>query len=434
MIQLSLPAQDTSWAEVNANTIDVKVLILYPFYVEADKNGNSFNITKEDVYAVFNKYNETVKFRWMKLQKIGKNIPIKYVEHIANILDHDPKALNIVGRVIGELEIVERDDLPYLFATLRVKGKDNVERVKDNRFSQVSIGLNTDDHELMEISWVVTGAIPGAGAVMSNGAKPNPNLVTTPKEYNQANLLNLRLSLFSQYEDNQKKIEEIQNEIDIEGMLTTLAASGKLLPRDKLKIKTQLKKIPDSKARFADFNLLSENLITVVDYSVRAKNKLSINLEENLMSVTKGNGVLDLQKIAANCAINLAKGHKGKLSEESEKNELSTHEDKADMSEEKTKFSKKDLKHCLSIKDDEKELSKYLSTFLSEEGEDEEAEADMSKEKELGKFSEDMKKLSEGFAELKKQNEDLLGKIAVLSKGNEDSIALYNKIIDLQKV
>lgn len=169
MIQLSLPTQDTSWHEVNQNTIDVKTLILYPFFVEADANGNSFDIKKEDVQAIHDKYNKTVRFKWSKLQKLGKNVPLHHVETVANLLDHDPKSLNVVGRVIGELSILERGGDPYLFSTIRVKGKENVERVKDGRFSQVSIGFDPASHELMEISWVVNGAIPGAQAIMSDG-------------------------------------------------------------------------------------------------------------------------------------------------------------------------------------------------------------------------------------------------------------------------
>ena len=171
MIQLSLPTQDTSWHEVNQNTIDVKTLILYPFFVEADANGNSFDIKKEDVQAIHDKYNKTVRFKWSKLQKLGKNVPLHHVETVANLLDHDPKSLNVVGRVIGELSILERGGDPYLFSTIRVKGKENVERVKDGRFSQVSIGFDPASHELMEISWVVNGAIPGAQAIMSDGSE-----------------------------------------------------------------------------------------------------------------------------------------------------------------------------------------------------------------------------------------------------------------------
>jgi len=433
MIQLSLPTQDSSWNEVNPNTIDVKVLILYPFLVEADANGNSFDIKEEDVQAIHDKYNKSLKGVWNKLKRMGKDTPLKQVETVANLLDHDPKALNVVGRVIGELEIVKKDGTSYLFATLRVKGKDNVERVKDKRFSQVSIGFDPATHELFEISWVVNGAIPGAQAIMSDGAKLFPTVITNTKEYNQNNLLNLKVAMLSKYDSHRNKMEEIKNEIEIESMLTTLAIGGKLLPRDKFRIKSQLNKITDKKARFEAFNLLAENLITVVDYGIRAKNKSSINWEENLMPGTKGNGMLDLQKIAANCAANLGKG-KSKMSDGEDKgSKLSEENDKGKMSEgdkDKKEFGKKDLKHCLSIEDKE-ELGKYLSTFLAADEEDDDAA--MSEEKEKAKFSEEVKKLNSEYAELKKQNGDILEKIAILSKGTEETKALFSAIIAAQK-
>lgn len=433
MIQLSLPAQDTSWGEVNSNTIDVKALILYPYYVEADARGNSFDIKKEDVYALHDNYNAKVKSKWQRLLKMGKTIPLRYVEHAANILDHDPRANNIVGHVIGELEIVEKDEVPYLFATLRVKGKENVERVKDKRFSQVSIGISFKPHMLNEISWVVAAAIPEAGAIMANSSYPLSN-VTNYKEYNSNNVLNLRLALISEHDSYRNKMDDIQREIEVENLLTSLAASGKLLPRDKLKIKTQLKGISDKEARFAAFNLLAENLINVVDYSIRAKNKSSINWEDSLMPGKKNEGILDLQKIANNAALFLAKGHKPKLSEKEEEKEhkLSEPDDEADMSKNKHSFSKKDMEYCMSI-DDKKELKKYLSTFLSEEEEEEdekEKEKGHKEEKEKGKFSAEVQKLNSDYAELKKQNDDILKNLAVLSKGNEESVALFKQYMD----
>lgn len=454
MIQLSLPGQDTSWHQVNTDTIDVKTLILYPYFVEADANGNSFDIKKEDVQAIHDKYNQTVKFKWNKLQKLGKDVPLRHVETVANLLDHDPKAMNVVGRVIGELEIIEKGGDPYLFATVRVKGKDNVERVKDGRFSQVSIGFDPSNHELSEISWVVNGAIPGAQAIMSDGSKVIQAVINTNKqEYNLMNLTNLKSVLLSQYDTHRNKMDDIQKEIEIEGMLTSLKADGKLYPRDTLRIKNQLSRISDKQARFEAFNFLSENLITVVDYSIKSRNKSGINWEENLMLGNKKSGILDLQKIAANCAISLKKGHKAKMAEDEEElcnnsekpkkmKKLSEHDKEYEESEEKLskgklsedyekhEFTKKEMKHCLSI-EDKGELETYLSTFLSKEDEEGEDEDDKKEEKEKGKFSKEVKKLNQDYAELKKQNADVLEKIAVLSKGTEESKALFTKIVDL---
>ena len=439
MIQLSLPVQDSSWIDTGKDILDVKVLVLYPYYVEADANGNSFDIKKEDVQAIHDNYNKTVKFKWSKLQKIGKDIPIKYVEHAPNLLDHDPKATNVTGRVIGELEIVEKGSDPYLFAKIRVKGKDNVERVKDGRFSQVSIGFDPKTHELFEISWVVNGAIPGAQAIMSERHSGHIHSDTKKNlDYNMMNVVNLKSVLLSQYEKNKNKYEENKEAIEIEAMLTSLAADGKILPRDKIRIKSELSRISDKQARFSTFNLLSENLRSTIDYSVVSRNNLAINWEENLMS-RKSNGVLDLEVIAANAAAYLKKGKKAKMEcEEDEEGMMGKEEKecKKEMShgaEDDKKMSKKDLKHCMSLAEDKEALHKYLSTFLSE-SEDDEMEEDEDKEKkdekEKGKFSKEVKALNDECAELKKTNAEILEKIAVLSKGTEESRALFTKIVD----
>ena len=287
------------------------------------------------------------------------------------------------------------------------------------------------------------------------------NVITKNNEYNLHNLTDLKVTLLSKYDSYRNKMDEIEREIEVEHMLTSLAAGGKMLPRDKLRIKSQLNKISDKQVRFATFNLLSENLRTVIDYGVKARNRSSINWEENLMSGTKRATMLDLQKIATNCAISLKKGHKMKMGEEEydepemgkhkKAHKLSEHEEEYKESEEKLskkkvkmgedyehhEFTKKDLKHCLSYAEDEKkeELSKYLSTFLSrdEEAEEEsEKEVAEEEEKEKGKFSKEVKKLNSEYAELKKQNEEILQKIAILSKGTDESKALFNKIVELQ--
>jgi|SRR5271165_636704 len=442
MIQLSLPVQDSSWIDSGKDTLDVKVLVLYPYYVEADANGNSFDIKKEDVQAIHDNYNKTVRFKWSKLQKMGKDIPLKYVEHAANLLDHEPKATNVTGRVIGELEIVEKGSDPYLFAKLRVKGKENVERVKDGRFSQVSIGFDPKSHELFEISWVVNGAIPGAQAIMSERHAGHIHSDSKKNlDYNMMNVVNLKSVLLSQYEKNKNKYEENKEAIEIEAMLTSLEADEKILPRDRIRIKSELSRISDKQVRFSTFNLLSENLRNVIDYSVVSRNNLAINWEESLMS-RKSNGVLDLEVIAANAAAYLKKGKKAKFDstpageEYEEKEGHMSKEEKKEMNygaEDDKKLSKKALKHCMSLSEDKEALHKYLSTFLSDE-EDTEMEEDEDKEKkeekEKGKFSKEVKVLNDECAELKKQNADILEKIAVLSKGTEESRALFTKIVD----
>lgn len=423
MIQLSLPFQDATWKEINKDLIDVKVLVLYPYYVEADANGNSFNITKDDIRSLHDNYNKTVKFKWSKLKKMGRDIPLKLVEVAPNHIDHNSDSvLTIVGHVIGEMEIQEKDDDPYLFATIRVKGKDNVERVQDGRFSQVSIGFDPVMHEVHEISWVVRGAIPGAQRVLSQG---DVKIITSSKshslEYNTTNVTNVKSILLSQYENKRKLIEEKENESEISIMLTKLMADGKILPKDKQRLRIELKRIPDKDARFSAFNLLSNNLRNVVDYSIRSRNHLSLSLGDGLMS--KKDGTLDLSKIAISSAILLKKGDK--------KARFEKEEEEKDEEKEMKKFSKKDLEHCISLAEDKEELNKYLSAFLSDE-EDKEEKKEKEEEKEKANFSKEIIDQKNEIVELKKQCSEILEQVALLSKGTEEARALFSKIVELQ--
>jgi hypothetical protein len=433
MRHLSLPDQNFVYKEVSKDVVDVKVLVLYPFYVEADANGNSFNITKDDVKNIHDKYNSTVRFKWARLKKMGKEIPLNLVENAPNQLDHVQSAIQTVGHVIGEMELIELNTDPHLFANIRVKGKDNVERVKDGRFNQVSIGFDPITHEVFEISWVVRGAIPGAQRVLS---KVYSTSVTKDLEYNTTNLTHVKSLLLSKYENNRKLIDEKENEAEISIMLTSLMADGKILPKDKERIKIELSRISDKETRFSAFNLLANNLRNVIDYSTRSRNHLSLSLEESLMA--KGDNVLDLSNIAARSAILLKKGHKKAHFEEKESDDENMKEkgriEKSDKKEEKEakEFSKKDLEHCMSLSEDKEELKSYLSAFLSEDDEEDmDEKSEKKEEKEKAKFSVEIQKIKQESIQLKKQNSEILEQIALLSKGTEEARALFSKIVEL---
>lgn len=456
MIQLSVPTQDITWTKKNDNQVDVTVLVLYPYYVECDANGNSFDIKEEDVRKVHDEYNKTVQFKWTKLQKMGKEIPIVFVENAPNQLDHDQSSAKTVGHVIGEMQLIEKEGGPFLFAKLRVKGKENVERVEDGRFSQVSLGFDTASGEVFEISWVMRGAIPGAQRILSKGNINRSVDIYSKLEFNPINVTSLKATLLSKYEENRKLIEEKENDIEIGTMLTNLLIDGKILPKDQDRIRVELKRIPDKQARLSAFNLIQNNLREVIDYSVRSKNHLSISLED---SMAKKDGLLDLSSIAARSAALLKKGKAAKFEEkesddenEEEKGRIEKQEKKEEKESKefsKKKFSKKDLKHCMSLAEDgdTEEMGKYLSAhFMSEEAEEnediegEEDAAEKKEEKEKAKFSAENRKMKEEIANLKRSNEDLHKNFTVLNnafgnlnKGTEEARALFSEIVKLEK-
>lgn len=90
----------------------------------------------------------------------GKDIPLKNCPPIQ--LDHSVSARDTVGRLVGALEIGEHEGKKALFGTMRVMGKENVERVKDGRWTNVSIGADLESGKLTELSITPFPAAPDA--------------------------------------------------------------------------------------------------------------------------------------------------------------------------------------------------------------------------------------------------------------------------------
>lgn len=71
-------------------------------------------------------------------------------------LDHQPTAVNTVGRVIGELSVrdaeIEGQNVKALFGKVRILGRENVEKVRDGRWIHLSIGADLEKGKLNELT------------------------------------------------------------------------------------------------------------------------------------------------------------------------------------------------------------------------------------------------------------------------------------------
>jgi hypothetical protein len=354
------------------NYVDVRVLVLYPFHVEADKNGNSCKVTAEMVHKVADTYNDTVKFKWNLMKKAGRDIPVTEVELAQNRVDHSPGARDVTGSVVGKFEIENIENEPHMFSTIRVKGKDNIERVEDGRFSRVSIGFNSEDFSTQEISWVSTGAIPGAGT-MAFSENKNPN-------FSKLEVKNILLSKKAEILDN---INKARDDFEIVSKIDWLVAEGKLRPVDKLKIGMQLSSLQDAKSKKVVLEAISANLEKVTKYGVVSRNNHAGDIRMAFFGKTEDSGKEKLtptQQAAKNFMSVLGgKSSKQFAKEEDEEKE----KEMSGKSSKKKKFKKADVEAALKLAGDEKKLNEYLCHFMEE---DEEEEEKPKHKKEMGSF------------------------------------------------
>jgi hypothetical protein len=90
-------------------------------------------------------------------------------------LDHQPTAVNTVGRVIGELSVrdaeVDGQSVKALFGKVRILGRENVEKVRDGRWIHLSIGADLEKGKLNELT--ITPFPAAAQAAMLGKRKLN---------------------------------------------------------------------------------------------------------------------------------------------------------------------------------------------------------------------------------------------------------------------
>lgn len=209
--------------------LDVRIMALCPGDY-TDMNGTEVEVTAETIHNLCNTYNEDTKILHLKDQKLTPNLAKININdfdnrNAPNQLDHDEgTVLKTAGHVIGLMQVEEVDNIPYLFCTVRVKGKENVEPVKDGRRRNVSLGYQMGTWKFGEISWVVKGAAVEARAIFG-------------KPQSKKQLLNNNLSVdfiekFATIQQTEKillaKQQALENELIIKKRLIALCVTGKI--------------------------------------------------------------------------------------------------------------------------------------------------------------------------------------------------------------
>lgn len=100
-------------------------------------------VTKEHIALLAKNHNE-------ELVKLGDNPLPKDCPPIQ--LDHSPSAKDTVGRLIGPLVVGEYKGKAALFGRMKILGAENVEKVKDGRWTHLSLGADLEAGKLNELT------------------------------------------------------------------------------------------------------------------------------------------------------------------------------------------------------------------------------------------------------------------------------------------
>ena len=130
--------------------LDKPVMLVYEG--EFSSLDGPVTISSEDIDKLVSNHNSFLG----KLSRLANgDIPLKHAPPLQ--LDHSTSARDTVGRLVGEIKVGEHlgeDGQPRkaIMGTARILGADNVERVLDGRWTNVSIGADLENHKITELS------------------------------------------------------------------------------------------------------------------------------------------------------------------------------------------------------------------------------------------------------------------------------------------
>ncbi len=161
----------TAIEKESPGTIDITVQALHTG-IFVDMNGTEVIVNQEMIENICNTHNVSLQILHdidSETDPKVKDIKLADFEHrnAPNQIGHDASdPLKTVGHVIGFMETKEINNKCYLFCKIRVKGEENIVKVRDGRFKNMSVQFNPETFEFVEISWVVKGAAYEAHAMM----------------------------------------------------------------------------------------------------------------------------------------------------------------------------------------------------------------------------------------------------------------------------
>lgn len=259
------------------------------------------NITVEDVVGLHDSYNFRIKEAYNELvntrvKRVGatvSNINIQdslgenvLKDHNEDFVDH------VVGHVRGLLRLEGTKEHPELWGTLKVSGKENVIKVLDGRYSNLSVGFSRkpahirNDMSLSaeqrwpifnEISFVQKGAYKKAK--IRDGKVVNTLLLSSKREEGYNPQIEIIKLVHKQLDFIDIELDNLQETRKIKSELNRLAFNGKVLPKliRNDKILNELLSIKDKRNRQSVLDLLN-----------MMPNHLCLGGETNSLNAIKG--------------------------------------------------------------------------------------------------------------------------------------------------
>lgn len=230
--------------------LDRKIRLVYEG--QFDSMEGPVTVTRQHLEQLAKKHNAGLS----KLRRLATGeIPLASNPSIQ--LDHSRSAINTVGRLHGNLELEEFDHPEHgrvlsLTSMSRILGRDNVERVLDGRWSEVSIGADFDNSKLEEVSFTPFPAAKGSSLLSrlragervfedSNGGKWKVTVEGDPVTgLFEAKIEGRSIGKFQTEDTAQQKAEEELNEI-FKKSVTLGSAKVKLFKQLEARLRTYFK-------------------------------------------------------------------------------------------------------------------------------------------------------------------------------------------------
>lgn len=133
-----------------ATHLDKRALLVYAGEFESAEGPVS--VTADKIARLVANHNSMLS----RVKRLASgDVPLKNCPPIQ--LDHSTSARDTVGRLVGPVEeaFYESDNgsqIPAIYGTVRILGRDNVERVEDGRWTNLSIGADFEVGHLMELT------------------------------------------------------------------------------------------------------------------------------------------------------------------------------------------------------------------------------------------------------------------------------------------
>lgn len=218
--------------------IEREALLVYAgtFLAKGDADnpdGIEVVVTPEQIKALVTKHNSMLgKIKRFIGNIVGDSMVMKYFPPIQ--LDHTYSAWDTVGRLVGDLKLVQHKhfdgtEVPGVMGTVRILGKENVERVNDGRWTHLSIGADFDNSRIQELTITPFPAAGQASFLTGQQDKKVTSLTALRKDIRVAKLRadvkalhaakknrELAISLLSAHKENRLSSLRESIKIDVE--------------------------------------------------------------------------------------------------------------------------------------------------------------------------------------------------------------------------